>query len=84
MKGGREAGVDETVSKAIDENKCAPPHSIIAIDVEIMLIVATTFSDHYPSTSSLLRSIQPLWNVKRPSFLTSVNVDFPISPYMGM
>ena len=68
----------------INVHSPAPPHSIIAIDVEIMLIVATTFSDHYPSTSSLLHSIQPLWNVKRPSFLTSVNVDFPISPYMGM
>ena len=38
---------------------CPPPHSIIAIDVEIMLIVATTFSAHYPSTSSLLDLIQP-------------------------
>ena len=42
------------------------------------------FLAHYPSTSSLLHSFQPLWNVKMPSFLTSVNVDLPISPYMGM
>ena len=47
----------------LKSNWCAfaRPHSIIAIDVEIMLIVATTFSNHYPSTGSLIDSIQPFF-----------------------